>query len=134
MSTISPVDSPQTLSQRAKKLGLPNRNPAYKYWTTEEESLLRQLWFNGASLKHIAQRIPNHSAEACKRHAYVIGLKPRNCQKWTVGQDRMVSEQIAHTIDLLAQRMGRTPSAVRHRVIRILFQQNKKKNRLKIAA
>lgn len=89
---------------------------ARRRWTRADQEELERLYRAGLPTPAIAERLGRTAAAVCVRASKTGVSRPRPEHMWTVADVRLLRERYRDaTTDVLAERIGVTPAAVREK-------------------
>jgi hypothetical protein len=100
-------------------------------WTTGEHVLLKTLFYEGLSCTEISLKMQRAPGAVWQRQK-VLGLTGTKCKRWSPGQRKLVESELNRLAEHLAQRMGRTQTAVMAELTRAAFRSSKRRKTLKL--
>ncbi|MEO6858924.1 MAG: hypothetical protein ABI323_10095 [Solirubrobacteraceae bacterium] len=111
--------SPDALRLRAQQLGI-YRPPPRRRWTDWEDALIRDGYTGALACAEITRRLPHRSAASVSARARKLGLATY-ARRWSPQDDQRLAHLTARgtTLEDVAQRLGRTPEAIRRRAARL---------------
>lgn len=110
--------SPDAVRLHAQQLGIhcpPPRRP----WAGWEDALIRDGYTSALGCAQIARQLPRRSTASVAARARKLGLATY-ARRWSIQDDRRLAQLTARgvTLEIVAQRLGRTPEAIRRRSMR----------------
>jgi hypothetical protein len=111
--------SPDAVRLHAQRLGN-HRPPRRRRWTDWEDALIREGYTSALGCAEIARELPRRSAASVAARASKLGLATYG-RRWSTQDDQRLAQLTAHetTLEAAAQRLGRTPEALRRRAARL---------------
>lgn len=110
--------SADALRLRAQQFGT-HRPALRRRWTEQEDGLLRDGYTSALGCAEIARRLAHRTPRSVEARARKLGLATY-ARRWTVNEDQGLARLTAHgvTLEQAAQRLGRTPEAIRRHAMR----------------
>jgi len=107
------------LRLRARQLGI-YRPPPRRPWTDWEDALIRDGYTGALACAEIARQLPHRSAASVSARARKLGLATY-ARRWSTQDDQRLAHLTVRgtTLEDVAQRLGRTPEAIRRRAARL---------------
>jgi hypothetical protein len=111
--------TPDALRLHAQHLGIHRPRPRRR-WTDWEDALVRDGYTSALSCAQIASQLPLRSATSVAARARNLGLATY-ARRWSRKDDLRLADLTARgaTLEDTAQRLGRTPEAIRRRAARL---------------
>jgi hypothetical protein len=111
--------SPDAVRLHAQQLGI-HRPPPRRRWTDSEDVLIREGYTSALGCAEIARQLPHRSAASVAARAGKLGLATYG-RRWSTQDDQRLAQLTAReaTLEDVAQRLGRTPEALRRRAARL---------------
>jgi len=102
----------------AQQLGI-HCPPPRRRWTGWEDALIRDGYTSALGCAQIARQLPRRSTASVAARAGKLGLATY-ARRWSIQDDRRLAQLTARgvTLEIVAQRLGRTPEAIRRRAMR----------------
>jgi hypothetical protein len=110
--------SPDAVRLRAQHLGVHRPRPRRR-WTDWEDAILRDGYTSALGCAEIARQLPHRTPDSVAGRARKLGLATY-ARRWSNQDDRRLAYLTARglTLEDVAQRLGRTPEAIRRRASR----------------
>ncbi len=110
--------SPDAVRLRAQHLGVHRPRPRRR-WTDWEDALLRDGYTTALGCAEIAGQLPHRTAGSVAARARKLGLATY-ARRWSKRDDQRLADLTARGLALedVAQRLGRTPEAIRRHAAR----------------
>jgi hypothetical protein len=111
--------SPDAVRLHAQQLGIYRPTPRRR-WTDWEDALIRDGYTSALGCAQIARQLPHRSAARVPARAGKLGLATCG-RRWSIQDDQRLAQLTARgaTLEDVAQRLGRTPEALRRRAARL---------------
>jgi hypothetical protein len=111
--------SPDALRLHAQQLGVHRPRPRRR-WTAWEDALIRDGYTSARPCAEIAAQLPRRSVASVAARAGKLGLSTY-ARGWSIQDDRRLAHLTVRgdTLEDVAQRLGRTPEAIRRRAVRL---------------
>lgn len=111
--------SPDAVRLRAQHLGVHRPQPRHR-WAAWEDALLRDGYTSAQSCAEIARQLPQRSPGSVAARARKLGLTTY-ARRWSTQDNQRLAYVTARglTLEEVAQRLGRTPEAIRRRAARL---------------
>ncbi len=111
--------SPDAVRLHAHQLGF-HRRPARPRWTEWEDAVIREGYTSAQPCIEIARQLPHRSLGSVTARARRLGLATY-ARRWSAQDDQRLTRLTAEgtSLESLAQRLGRTPEALRRRAARL---------------
>jgi hypothetical protein len=111
--------SPDGVRLHAQQLGIHRPTPRRR-WTDWEDALIREGYTSALGCAEIARQLPHRSAASVSARASKLGLATY-ARRWSTQDDQRLAQLTARgaTLEDVAQRVGRTPEALRRRAARL---------------
>ena len=111
--------SPDAVRLHAQQLGIYRPTPRRR-WTDWEDALIRDGYTSALGCAQIARQLPHRSAASVPARASKLGLATY-ARRWSIQDDQRLAQLTARgaTLEDVAQRLGRTPEALRRRAARL---------------
>jgi hypothetical protein len=111
--------SPDAVRLHAQQLGIHHPPPRGR-WTDWEDALIREGYTSALGCDQIARQLPHRSAASVAARASKLGLATY-ARRWSTQDDQRLAQLTARKVTLedSAQRLGRTPEALRRRAARL---------------
>jgi hypothetical protein len=111
--------SPDALRLHAQYIGL-HRPPPRRRWAEWEDAVIRDGYTSALPYAEIARQLPHRSPTSVAARARKLDLVSY-ARRWTIHDDQRLRRLTAHggTLEDVAQRLGRTPEAIRRRAMRL---------------
>ena len=111
--------SPDALRLHAQQLGVHRPRPRRR-WTAWEDALIRDGYTSALPCAEIAAQLPHRSVASVAARARKLGLSTY-ARRWSARDDWRLAQLTARgdTLEDLAERLGRTPEAIRRRAVRL---------------
>ena len=112
--------SPDAVRLHAQQLGIYRPTPRGRRWTDWEDALIRDRYTSALGCAQIARQLPHRSAASVPARARKLGLATY-ARRWSIQDDQRLAQLTARgaTLEDVAQRLGRTPEAIRRRAARL---------------
>jgi len=103
----------------AQQLGI-HCPPPRRRWTGWEDALIRDGYTSALGCAQIARQLPHRSTASVAARARKLGLATY-ARRWSAQDDQRLARLTARgvTLEKVAQRLGRTPEAIRRRGMRL---------------
>ncbi len=94
--------------------------PPRRRWTGWEDALIRDGYTSALGCAQIARQLPHRSTASVAARARKLGLATY-ARRWSAQDDQRLAQLTARgvTLEKVAQRLGRTPEAIRRRAMRL---------------
>jgi hypothetical protein len=114
--------SPDALRLHARHLGLHRPQPRRR-WAEWEDAVLRDGYTSALPCAEIARQLPERTTTSVAARARKLGLISY-ARRWSTGDDQRLMRLTARgtTLEEAAQRLGRTPEAIRRRASRLAIE------------
>jgi hypothetical protein len=114
--------SPDALRLHARHLGLHHPQPRRR-WAEWEDAVLRDGYTSALPCAEIARQLPQRTTTSVAARARKLGLISY-ARRWSTGDDQRLMRLTARgtTLEEAAQRLGRTPEAIRRRASRLAIE------------
>ena len=114
--------SPDALRLHARHLGLYHPQPR-RGWAEWEDAVLRDGYTSALPCAEIARQLPQRTTASVAARARKLGLISY-ARRWSTGDDQRLMRLTARgtTLEEAAQRLGRTPEAIRRRASRLAIE------------
>ena len=111
--------SPDALRLHARHLGLHHPQPRRR-WAEWEDAVLRDGYTSALPCAEIARQLPQRTTTSVAARARKLGLISY-ARRWSTDDDQRLMRLTARgsTLEEAAQRLGRTPEAIRRRASRL---------------
>jgi hypothetical protein len=111
--------TPDALRLRAQQLGLRDPPPRCR-WSAWEDAIVRDGYTSALPCAEIARQLPRRSDASVAARARRLGLVSY-ARRWSTEEDRRLAQLSwrGDALEDVAQRLGRTPEAIRRRAARI---------------
>ena len=114
--------SPDALRLHAQHLGLHRPQPRRR-WAEWEDAVLRDGYTSALPCAEIARQLPQRTTTSVAARARKLGLISY-ARRWSTDDDQRLMRLTARgsTLEDVAQRLGRTPEAIRRRASRLAIE------------
>ena len=114
--------SPDALRLHAQHLGLHRPQPRRR-WAEWEDGVLRDGYSSALPCAEIARQLPQRTTTSVAARAHKLGVISY-ARRWSTDDDQHLTRLTARgsTLEEVAQRLGRTPEAIRRRASRLGVQ------------
>jgi len=114
--------SPDALRLHARHLGLHHPQPRRR-WAEWEDAVVRDGYTSALPCAEIARQLPQRTTTSVAARARKLGLISY-ARRWSTGDDQRLMRLTARgtTLEEAAQRLGRTPEAIRRRASRLAIE------------
>ena len=114
--------SPDALRLHAQHLGLHHPQPRRR-WAEWEDAVLRDGYTSALPCAEIARQLPQRTPTSVAARARKLGLISY-ARRWSTDDDQRLMQLTARaaTLEDVAQRLGRTPEAIRRRAARLAIE------------
>jgi len=111
--------SSDALRLHAQQLGIHRPRPRRR-WTDWEDALIRDGYTGGLACAEIAGQLPHRSTASVSTRARKLGLATY-ARRWSTQDDQRLAQLTVRgaALEDVAQRLGRTPEAIRRRAARL---------------
>jgi hypothetical protein len=111
--------SPDAVRLHARQLGVHRPRPRRR-WTPSEDALIWDGYTSALPCTEVAAQLPHRSVASVAARARKLGLSTY-ARRWSAEDDRRLAHLTARgdTLEDVAQRLGRTPEAIRRRAVRL---------------
>jgi hypothetical protein len=114
--------SPDALRLHAQHLGLHHPQPR-RHWAEWEDAVVRDGYTSALPCAEIARQLPQRTTTSVAARARKLGLISY-ARRWSTDDDHRLMRLTARggTLEDVAQRLGRTPEAIRRRAARLAIE------------
>ena len=114
--------SPDALRLHARHLGLHHPEPRRR-WAEWEDAVVRDGYTSALPCAEIARQLPQRTTTSVAARARKLGLISY-ARRWSTDDDQRLMRLTARgsTLEDVAQRLGRTPEAIRRRAARLAIE------------
>ena len=114
--------SPDALRLHAQHLGLHRPQPRRR-WAEWDDAVVRDGYTSALPCAEIARRLPQRTTTSVAARARKLGLISY-ARRWSTDDDQRLMRVTARgtTLEEMAQRLGRTPEAIRRRASRLAIE------------